>query len=231
MVVIGKLLGGKHSLVKLVINQEGDRILGINSRGYLTIWRYDFSSVNIVPSLVLKGLDVVDAAFTSNGSTLAILTKEMILSYDLLKFDISKPSIVENCKLASINGAASIEYIKIYQCLLVLAPKRDKVFLYELQSGQELNRLKVSDTEITSYCLNDLGSILVLGYSDGMVRTYSTKTLSVENEFDYFRRDGGRPIFIFPYFRQKKHKIGHSLDDLQGLLDSCEQLRFGQHNY
>ena len=135
MMVIGKLLGGKHSLVKILVNREGDRILGVNSRGYLTIWRYDYSSVNIVPSLVLKGLDVVDAAFTSNSSNIVILTKEMILTYDLLKFDVSKPSIIENCKIANVNGAASIEYIKMHDCLLVVAPKRDKVFLYELQSG------------------------------------------------------------------------------------------------
>lgn len=90
MTVIGKLTSAKHSIQKIMINKEGDRVLAVDSYGYIKIWRFNLLTQNSKPSLVLKGLDAVDACFTSNGSNIAILTKESLLTYDLLRFETDK---------------------------------------------------------------------------------------------------------------------------------------------
>ena len=177
MTVIGKLRGNKSSIQKIKINKEGDRVLGIDSSGYINIWRFNLLTKNSTPSIVLKGLDAVDAVFTSNGSNIAILTKEYLLSYDLLRFDTDKKKILANNKISSVQGGSKIEFLPTLGCCLVFAPKRDRVHLFNMQEKAEINSIRIKDSEITTFCVNSLGTMFALGFNDGYVRTYHSRSM------------------------------------------------------
>lgn len=177
MTVIAKLVGEKHSIQKIVINKEGDRVLGIDSSGYVIVWRFNLLTKIQKASVVLKGLDAVDACFTSNGSNIAILTKEYLLSYDLLRFDTDKTKILKHNKIGSVNGGSIIEFLPALGYCIVVAPKKDKVLLYNMKERNEMNYIKIKDAEITSCTINSLGTMFALGFSDGIVRTYYSRTM------------------------------------------------------
>lgn len=110
--------------------------------------------------------------------------------------------------MASISGGTNIEFMPTHGFCLVIAPKRDKVHLFNIKERNEVNYIKVKDSEITSHCVNSLGTMFALGFSDGMVRTYHTKTMQMMNEYDYFRREGGEYLatnldFLGHFWREK----------------------------
>jgi WD40 repeat protein len=99
MTVVARLIGEKHNIHKILVNKDGGRIIGIDTNGNMLAWRFNLMSQNMMPTLILRGLDVMDVTFTSNNSNILILTKEYLLSYDLNKAETNREKILTNNKI------------------------------------------------------------------------------------------------------------------------------------
>lgn len=189
MTAVGELVARTHDITNIVVNNLGDRIVAIDSKGYLYIWRFNLLLIQQKYSIFHKNIDAVDACFTTNSSSIAILTKNGIYHYDMLK---GHQSNLSDCKIDNISGGTFIRFLPLYQQLLVISGKKGKVDIYDIKDKIKVKGIELGNRDITACHINKLGSIFVLGFSDGIIQFYKSKGMGLMSEHDPFQRSGGK---------------------------------------
>ena len=192
MTAIAELKAGRHTIHKVIINNLGDRIIGIDSIGDVFIWRYNLLTLRSNPSGILSRIEAVDLCFLSNSSSIAVLTKEGISCYDMLK--LTGYVDHKTRRMDTFSGGTLIRYLPYSKNCLVICGKKSRVYLYNMTRKVRADRLDCGDAEILTCETNPMGTIFALGFSDGIVRVYDAK-MRLMSEFDPFRRDGGKKTF------------------------------------
>lgn len=215
MTAIAELTAGKSEISVIRVNNLGDRVIGIDTKGHLYIWRFNLLVNRQHYSTVIRRIDAVDACFTTNSSSIAILTKNSLFFYDLLKlekFDL------DHARVSSVSGGTMVRYLPKYRFCLVICGKKGKVETYDLAEKARVDVLDTGTKDILSCQMNDLGSMFSLGFSDGTIESYKSKGMRLANKFDPFHRQGGNKNKFIIFLDKKSSRAIVMMTIINGFL-------------
>lgn len=190
MTAVAELTSGNSEIIKIVINNLGDRVIAIDSKGSLYVWRFNLLLIKQRPSIILKKIDAVDACFTTNSSSIAILTKNCLYHYDLLK---SHKSDINEFKVEVVSGGTAMKYLPKYKRCVVVLGKKGRVEIYDFEEKLRVDSLDTGNRDVTSCEVNELGTVFALGYNDGVIEFYKSKGMTLMNTFEPFADTVGKP--------------------------------------
>ena len=128
MTSIGELSGGTHTYHHIKLNNNGDKIIGIDSVGDISIWRFNllFSTRN-TPMLWIRGQDVKDCCFVNNSSFLVTISHKGIAKYDLTKPEKS----MKDWDYSDVTGDKII-YSPHGKCCIVVNFKKNEIYTFDI---------------------------------------------------------------------------------------------------
>lgn len=87
MTSVGELKGSKHTFHEIIINNNGDKVVGIDSQGDVFIWRFNLLTMtpNTPPTSTIEGMHIKDACFINDSSFLVAVTQNDMYMFDLTK--------------------------------------------------------------------------------------------------------------------------------------------------
>lgn len=190
MQVISVLTGVKHPIVKIQLSPSGDRVVAIDSNSNIDIWRFNLLSRKIKKQVTIKSRTIYDISFINDSSMFVVLTKDNLVLFDLLTYNLDSPEVI--CEIQ----ANSLFYLPAHQLCLAINLKRKKLMTVDISNRQLRNENSFDSSvgEFTICIINKLGTVLCVGTSEGEVLLVDSKTLEQIILYRPFDRDQiGRP--------------------------------------